>query len=147
MKLPRGITGFFDEHTTFQMIDVKKFRSICYEVSLQPGVTLFSINEAVYPNNYICAKFSLHDEPIQILMNAYYPIFAASIIEEQGHIVFCELPQEFELFKEHYQLIELSELQGCVDDECLELLSDVERHQITTWSPNNVGETIFNAWD
>lgn len=147
MILPRGITGYFDEHTSFQIIDLKKFRSVCYEVSLQPGVTLLSITEAEYPTNYICAKFSLNEQPIQIVMNAYYPVFAASIIAEQGHIVFCELPQEFKVFTDYYQLIDKDELQKAIDTDCVEQLSDVERHQIQLWSPRSIGETIFNAWD
>lgn len=147
MKLPRGITGYFDENTSFQIIDLKKFRSVCYDVSLQSNVTLLSIMEAEYPTNYVCAKFSLNEQPIQIIMNAYYPIFAASIIAEHGHIVFCELPSEFISFVDHYQLIDKNELRKAIDEDCVEQLSDVERHQIQLWSPRSIGETIFNAWD
>ncbi|MBQ0140844.1 MAG: hypothetical protein KBT36_16335 [Kurthia sp.] len=147
MKLPRGITGFFDEKAALQMIDLKKFRSLCYDVSLHEDIVLISIKEAVYPTNYICAKFSVNDQPIQILLNAYYPLLAAAVITEHEHIVFCELPKTFESFIAHYQSISLEELQEKLREEHLEQLSEVERQQITFWAPQNVGEIIFNTWD
>lgn len=136
-----------DDYEACNGVDLKGFRSICYEVSENPQLTLISISEAVYPTNYICAKFSLNEQPIQILMNAYYPIFTASVIAENGHIVFCDLPKELQLFCEHYQLLEQKDLQTELTEECTEQLSSVERHQIELWSPRNIGEVVFNAWD
>lgn len=147
MKLPPGITGYFDEHDSFNRIDLKKFRAICYEVSENPQLTLISICEADYPTNYICAKFSLNEQPIQILMNAYYPIFTASVIAENEHITFCDLPKELQLFSESYQFLQQSDLEQKLDDECIEQLSEVERHQINLWSASNIGEVVFNTWD
>lgn len=147
MKLPRGITGYFDDHDSFNGMDLKKFRAICYKVSENPQLTLISISEADYPTNYICAKFSFKEQPIQILLNAYYPIFTASVIAEHGHIVFCDLPEELNLFSEHYQLLEQKDLQKLLTEECTEQLSEVERHQIELWSPHSIGEVVFNAWD
>lgn len=147
MKLPPGITGFMEEHSSFQLMDLKQFRSICYEVSLQNNLTLLSISEAEYPTNYVCAKFSLNEQPIQILLNAYYPVFTASVIAELGHIVFCELPQELQSFLDYYQLLQTKDLVKSLDDECTEQLSEVEINQIHLWSPRTIGEVVFNTWD
>lgn len=147
MKLPRGITGFFDEQAGLQMIDLKKFRSLCYDVSLQSDIVLISVKEAVYPTNYICAKFSVNNQPIQILLNAYYPLLAAAVITEQEHIVFCEVPKEFNALTTHYQPITLEELEKELTDLYVQELSEVEREQIKFWSPKTVGEIIFNTWE
>lgn len=147
MKLPPGITGFFDEHAAFQPMDLKKFRSICYDVSIQKGVTLLAIVEASYPTNYLCAKFSINDQPFQIVMNAYYPLFATTIIAEEGHLTFCDIPQELTKFEEHYQLLSTEELMKHLTEQDIENLTDVEKYQIQLWSPSNIGEAIFNTWD
>lgn len=147
MKLPPGITGFFDGGSSFQMMDSKKFRSICYDVSLHPAIKLLTIQEATYPVNYICAKFVFYNEPIQVVMNAYYPLFTATVIAENGHFVFCDLPEEFRLFEKHYQCITVEDLDKIIEEHYLEQLSEVERQQVAFWKPERLGEVIFNAWD
>lgn len=147
MKLPPGITGFSVEDETFQKSDLKKFRSICYDVSMQEQVVLLSIDEVEYPANFTCAKFSLNNEPIQIVLNAFYPIFTATVISENGHLVFATLPNEFDVFKETYQFIDEELLMKPVTEEVTENLSEVEKQTIELWSPQNIGEVVFNVWD
>lgn len=147
MLLPHGITGFDTDQSILLNMDSKQFRALCYNVSLQKNVTLLTICEASYPSNYLCAKFAVNEQPVQILLNAYYPYVTSTIIAEEGHLVFCELPKELQGFEQHYQLVSKQELNALINPYSIEQLSDIERAQINNWSPRNIGEVIFNTWD
>ena len=147
MVLAKGITGFCNEGDlhTVEEIDAKAFRSICYDVALERGVTLVNIVECDYPFTYHKAIFDVDGERIQLLVNVYYGIGA--FVTSDDPVRFCDIPAALSTLSTHYTLLTEDELLTYPSSEELAKLDSEELQQLTYWKPKNLGDIIFNHWD
>lgn len=157
MRLPNGITGFFDSaDNQLSPMDERQFKQLCYSIVNYNGGTLNEWRDPAYPTSFYHAHISFNNEELHILLNKYYPLLAFASSIEYESIEFIDLPHLVETFSSFYKVLHTSELNQPIiiknhfKHDFLQNDHDLtfaELEQIKYWKPNIVGEIIFNYWD
>ena len=155
MKLPKGVTGFYNSkrETIPPQVEFSLFKKVVYELAKELGDEIEFLYKDATDRNYYYAKLKGNFE-CNILCNAQFPIFALSEPFEEppfgnnGHR-FIEHPKASEFLKQikniEYPGTEF--LNQKVTPEILSTLSKAEIEQIKYWKSTTIGEVIFNYYD
>ncbi|MDZ8227866.1 MULTISPECIES: hypothetical protein [unclassified Nostoc] len=154
-KLPRGISrgiGFRD---------LKQFRADCYEVARTIHAKVLEVREGGQYRNYRLCRMQLREYHncnsmnVTILLNYYMLAFSST---EDIPFVFFDVPllqaafesleyevPAFESLK--YEVLTKEYLETDPTEEHVADLSAEELKDYRYWTPNQIGQIIFNHWD
>ena len=157
MRLPKGITGFYDSRKDVapSLVDPSEFKSACFHAArlADATVTHFQSSTEKYPCSYHTAVVRLKhaDESFDVLCNAYYPMlaFVDPNKSEWGRLCFVAAPAVAAFFRQatSFSPISIDYLQMYPASEMLTDLNEAERSQVHYWKPQQIGDIIFNDWD
>ena len=147
MILPRGVTGFWSVNAApLPLLDEKAFCQMCYSIALENGGTVTELDTDTYPRNFYSAKLSRYDQSVFLLQNIHAPYAAFAQRDASGRFVLTQQPEWIRLLESPVQFLRFDELNQ--DWRSLRgELSPEELDQIRYWTPQTVGEIIFNTWD
>lgn len=157
MKLPNGITGFYNSsNNPPPKVDGKQFKEICFTITTQSGGKVLDFKEPQYPMNFYDVEVNFLKKHLHILLNKYYPFLAFASAVEFGKINFIEIPDLKIQFSSFYKVLDAKELNEPVvlllgnkkdilqnDNE----LNKIELEQIAYWKPEKIGDIVFNFWN
>jgi hypothetical protein len=157
MKLPNGVTGFYNaKHNKPPTIDEKQFKQICFSLISRNGGKVLDFKEPQVATNFFDVEAKVFNKHLHILLNVHYPYMAFAFDVEFGKITFIDEPELFKQFSPFYNVLDTKELNAPVilrlgskksilqnDNE----LNSAELEQIAYWKPERIGEIIFNYWD
>lgn len=150
MKLPNGITGFYELNSDAPpRVDWKPFKQLCFDVALRNGGKVKEFYMAQYPTTFHYAKVEISEDEFFILLNKHYPYLAfASLVGFEG-ITFMDRQDLIEQLHFSYFILEERELNEPFNQDVINhsKLNAAELEQITYWKPETIGEVIFNYWD
>lgn len=156
MKLPNGITGFYNSENKPPNVDGKHFNQVCVTALSRLGGEVLMFKEPKYPTNFYDAKVKLRNRIFHILLNEHYPYVAFASAVEYEKIRFIDDAELFKQLSPFYHVLLSSELnlhvilrQGSKKDilQNDNELNQAELEQIAYWKPKIIGEIIFNFWD
>jgi hypothetical protein len=156
MKLPNGITGFYEKHNEPPMVDDKQFKQLCFNLIKNNGGRILEFNEPKENTNFFDVEVCIFNKHFHILLNAHYPIIAFASIVTFGEIDYLDEPQLNIEFSPFYTVLRKEELNESIiinteskkytlqiDNE----MNSAELKQIAYWKPERIGDVIFNHWD
>jgi hypothetical protein len=156
LKLPNGITGFFETQDEPPTIDGKQFKQLCFSLVNNRGGAVLNFKEPQEGTNYYHAEVNVFNKHLHFLLNAHYPFLAFASVVNYGQIHFVDEPQLFVQFITYYHVLDTKELNEPLfiklsskewtlqnDNE----LNRAELKQLAYWKPETVGSLIFNYWD
>ena len=147
MILQRGITGFWNVNTEPPpFLDEKAFRQMCRALARENGRVLTEVDTDTAARNFYSAKLSRYDQSIFVLQNIHYPYVVFAQPDTSGGFIWISQPEWLQLPEDSVRFLSPSELTQDWHGLCGEL-SPEELEQIRYWSPQTVGEIIFNTWD
>lgn len=150
MKLPNGVTGFYNSETNDPpQVDGKQFKQLCFDFAIRKGGKVIDFNTPQYPANFYLAQVEVLYNQFYLLLNEHYPYLAFASAVEFGNIKFVDEPILFEYFYSFYKVIGTVELNtpfNQIPGEKNELNS-AELRELTYWKPETIGEILFNYWD
>lgn len=156
MKLPPGITGFYDsKNNKPPKVDGKQFKQVCATLVNRSGGNVLAFKEPDYPMNFYDIEVEVFHKHFHILLNKHYPYLAFASVVEYGKINFIDVP-ELKQLRSLYKVLRVEELneplvlnpdskEGILQKE--NDLNRAELEQVAYWKPNRIGEVIFNYWD
>lgn len=156
MKLPNGITGFYNrENNNPPKVDGKQFKQVCAANVNRCGGKVLEFKEPQYPMNFYDTEVKVFNKQFHILLNEHYPYLAFASVVEFGKIHFIDVP-ELKQFSLLYHVLSVKELyeplvfkpgskKGTLQND--HDLNDAELEQVAYWEPKRIGEVIFNYWD
>jgi hypothetical protein len=152
MKLPNGITGFYNsEADKPPQVDEKQFKQLCFDSACRNSGKVIDFNASQYPANFYNAQVEIFDKRFNILLNEYYPYLAFASVVEFGNISFIDIPVLFEPFSPFYQVLGTAELnvpiRQILREKDKNALNSSELKQLAYWKPETAGQVIFNYWD
>ncbi|PGK52037.1 hypothetical protein CN918_30060 [Priestia megaterium] len=157
MRLPSGITGFYNTRETRPpSLPAKEIKKQCYAVIQHAGAKVISFSKATYPKNYYTICLQLNNKQLYMLINEHYPFAAFATKLEDGDIVFTDCPPLFEACTPYFTVLSQEVLLSPINfrDGLLTTrfqldneLTEVEYEQLMYWNPTILGEIIFNSWD
>lgn len=150
MKLPNGITGFYESKATKPpQLDGILFKQQCYEVASRYRGKVIEIKPPSYPANFYKARVEMLNDEFYILLNKHYPYLAFASVVEFGNIQFIDKPTLCEAFSSSYQVLGTKELHAPFNQDLVTQseLNDSEKKQIQYWKPETIGKIVFNYWD
>ncbi len=145
MKLQQGVTGF-DASTSLEFQDLDGVVSRVKQ--LKQFKVLFFLEPSPGNNFYRIGIEGFSGVKIEVLVNAIYPLFCgvkdgASLEKE-----FLELPEEVKVkFQKRYSYLTPEYLNSCFTATDIDVLSNVEKEQVSYWGSKTFGEVIFNCFD
>ena len=155
MKLPKGVTGFYNAKTESlpPRVEYKLFKKIVHDLARELGDEVIAAFEEAPDRNYFYAKLKGKFD-CNILCNAHFPIFALSAPFEEPPFgndshKFIENPKAKEFLNnlKGIEYLGVEFLNQKVTTEFLSTLSKAEVEQIQYWGSTTVGEVIFNYYD
>ena len=147
MILPRGITGFWGTDTAPPPhLAEKAFCQMCYSIAMENGGAVTEVDMDTATRNFYSAKLSRYDQSVFILQNIHYPYIAFARRNNSDRFIFTSPPEWLQLPEGTVRFLSPSELNQDWHGLCGEL-SQEELKQIHYWSPQTVGEIVFNTWD
>ena len=147
MMLSRGITGFWGVNTDVPpFLDESAFRRMCHALARENGGAVTEVDTDTAIRNFYSAKLSRYDQSVFVLQNIHYPYAAFAQRDVSGRFVLTQQPECLQLPESPVRFLSLAELNQSWRGLCGEL-GPVELEQIRYWSPQTVGEIIFNTWD
>lgn len=157
MKLPMGITGFYNTNETKPpSLSLKEVKRSCYLAIHATGATLLSFAKASYPKNYFTACVQMGQQQIYILINEHYPFVAFTSSVGDSAISFVDCPLLTTPLSAYFTILSQKVLMSPVqiNEGVLTTrfkldveLSEVEYDQLLFSCPKKLGEIIFNEWD
>ena len=155
MRLPRGITGFWESgEDPPPATDLRAFRGHCHAAAHCVGGRVHSVME---PNpGGVCRNFAvgvlvLTYDAVAVVLNAHYPILAFADPPAEGDVLlqFTDCPELADVFSafDVYQVVSASEWEQPPTPTALRDLSPAERGQVAYWKPRRIGDVVFNCWD
>ncbi|MCA1201953.1 hypothetical protein ACTHAL_000786 [Priestia flexa] len=150
MKLPNGVTGFYDSKVNKPpQVDGKQFKQLCFDFASRNSGKVIDFITPQYPSNFYYAHVEIVGNQFYILLNEHYPYLAFASIVEFGNIKFINRPVPYEKFSSFYRVIGTGELNVPLNQKLLKQteLNSAELEQIAYWKPETVGQIIFNYWD
>ncbi|MEH7336885.1 hypothetical protein V7161_30205 [Neobacillus drentensis] len=155
MKLPDGITGFYEKHNRPPMIDGKQFKLLCFNSIKSNGGKVLEFKEPKEKSNFFDVEVNAFNKHFHILLNAHYPLIAFASVVSFGEIDFIDEPQLNSEFSPFYRVLGTEELneqiinsdskKGTIQNE--NKLNGAELKQLAYWKPERIGDVIFNNWD
>jgi hypothetical protein len=157
MKLPNGITGFYNSKNNQPLkVDGKQFKQVCFTITTQSGGKVLEFKEPQYPINFYDVEVKVFDNHFHILLNEHYPYLAFASVVEFGKINFIDVPELLKQFSSFYKVLDVKELneplvlklgskKGILQND--NDLNSAELEQVAYWKPERIGEVIFNYWD
>ncbi|WP_419955223.1 hypothetical protein ACN6MT_06640 [Neobacillus niacini] len=156
MKLPVGITGFYDsKNKQPPKVDGKQFKQVCVTLVNRSGGKVLKFKEPQYPMNFYDIEVKAFHKHFHILLNEHYPYLAFASVVEYGKINFIDVP-ELKQFSSLYKVLSVEELNEPLvlnhdsKEGILQIENDLNRaelEQVAYWKPNRIGDVIFNYWD
>ncbi|AJD90278.1 hypothetical protein JMA_09610 [Jeotgalibacillus malaysiensis] len=150
MKLPNGITGFYDSAQDMSpQIDADLFRKLCFDFVFRNNGKLIDFQQAQTPLNFLYAYVEVSGHHFYILLNQHYPYLACASAIEYGNMVFMNQPDVHQSFSSFYQILDTDNLNSRYDQQLLQQwnLNKAEVKQIAYWNPATIGQIVFNHWD
>ncbi|QIZ09381.1 hypothetical protein HFZ78_24075 [Priestia megaterium] len=156
MKLPNGITGFYEKQNGPPKIDGKLFKQLCFNTIKNTGGKVLDFKEPQGGTNFFDVEVNIFNTYFHILLNAYYPFLAFASVVNFGEIKFIDEPQLHKEFSPFYSVLDTKELNGKViiklgSKKCIiqneNDLNSAELEQLAYWKPERIGDVIFNHWD
>lgn len=150
MKLPNGITGFYDSKTNIPpQIDGKQFQQLCFDFASRNRGKVVDFITPQYPSNFYYAQVDVLGNLFYILLNEHYPYLAFASAVEFGNIKFIDRPVLNEQFSSFYRILGVGKLNVPLNQILIKKteLNSAELEQIVYWKPETVGQIIFNHWD
>lgn len=146
MKLPNGITGFYEQLNEPPKIDRKQFKQLCFSIIKNNGGTVLEFKTPKEETNFFDVEVNVFNKHFHILLNAHYPLLAFASIVNFGEINFIDEPQLNKEFIPFYSVLGTKELNEPFLQKDNEL-NNGELKQISYWNPKSIGDVIFNYWD
>ena len=147
MILQRGITGFWSvNEAPPPFLDEKVFYRMCHALAQKNGGVVMEVDTDTVARNFYSAKLSRQDQSAFVLQNVHYPYAAFARRDISGGLILTDQPEWLQLPEGLVRFLSLSELNQDWRGLCGEL-SPEELEQISYWSPQTVGEIVFNTWD
>lgn len=150
MKLPNGISGFYDSKVNNPpQVNGEKFKQLCLDFASRNSGKVIDFITPQYPSNFYCATVEIEDTKVYMLLNEHYPYLAFASVVEFGNIKFINKPILYEEFSSFYRVKDPDELNVPLNQNLLKQteLNSSELEQISYWKPETVGQIIFNYWD
>lgn len=156
MKLPNGITGFYNsENNKPPKVDGKQFKQVCATIVNRSGGKMLEFKEPQFPMNFFVTEVKVFNKQFHILLNEHFPYLAFASVVEFGRINFIDVPELIQ-FSSLYKVLRVRELneplvlkpdskKGILQND--NNLNSAELEQIAYWEPKRIGEVIFNYWD
>ncbi|MBD2536071.1 hypothetical protein H6G97_44845 [Nostoc flagelliforme FACHB-838] len=144
-KLPTGISrgiGFRG---------LKQFRADCYEVARTIHAKVLEVREGGQYRNYYLCRMQLREYHncssmnVTILLNYHLLAFSST---EDIPFVFFDVPLLQAAFESlEYEVLSKEYLETDPTEEHVADLSAEELKDYRYWTPNQIGQIIFNHWD
>ncbi|MEH7501050.1 hypothetical protein V7152_03250 [Neobacillus drentensis] len=156
MKLPNGITGFYEKENEPPKMDGKQFKQVCFSLVTNNRGLVLNYNEPYGGTNFFDVEVKVFNKHFHVLLNAHYPFLAFASVVNFKQINFVDEPQLFEQFSYFYSVLETKELNEPLfiklsSIECIlqndNELNSAELKQLIYWKPERIGDLIFNFWD
>jgi len=150
MKLPNGVTGFYDSIVNKPpQVDGKQFKQLCFDFTSRNRGKVIDFITPQSPTNFYYAQVEILRNRLCILLNEHYPYLAFASKVEFGNITFIDRPVFHEHFSSFYQVLGTGELNVPLNQNLIKKtdLNNAELEQIAFWKPETVGQIIFNYWD
>lgn len=145
--LPRGITGFWSANETPPpFLDEQAFRRMCHALARESGGTVTEADTDTATRNFYSAELSRYGQSVILLQNIHYPYIAFARRDSTGGLAWTGRPEWLRLPDSPVRVLSPDELNQDWHGLCGELGPE-ELEQIRYWSPQTVGEIIFNTWD
>ena len=151
VPLPAGVTGFNPpEHE----VDFKGFKQVCYETARRLKGRVHEVRaayEEVTPNFHE-AILSFYDDPerVRIICNAHFPIVAfcrPATREGDIQLEYIDCAKLADQLRDSFTVLSAAEASAGVSSELTSNLGEAELDQMRYWSPQRIGDVIFNHWD
>lgn len=156
MKLPNGITGFYENHFEPPMIDDKQFKLLCFNLIKSNGGRVLEFKEPKENTNFFDVEVNDFNKHFHILLNAHYPLLAFASVVSYGKIDFFDEPHLNKELSPFYIVLRKEELNESIiinsDSKKFTIqneneLNSAELKQLAYWKPERIGDVIFNHWD
>jgi len=146
MKLPYGVTGFYEKSKEPPKMDEKQFKQLCYTIMKNNGGKVLEFKVPQEATNFFDVEVNVFNKHLHILMNAHYPFLAFASDVNIGEVHFINEPHLYKQFSSFYYVLETKELSQPIVTEPHEL-NHAEWKQLAYWKPERIGDVIFNHWD
>ena len=153
-QLTRGIT-----HAETS-VDFGHFKTVCYHVARVLDFNLINVwkrgeskasSRSFTYDNYHAALLEMSRGRIWLLCNAGFPVLAfTTALFDKRFVDMPQMTEEFSQIGEFKPLLADYLNQPLIKEpnsNFLALLSESEMRDIMSWSPDRVGDVIFNEWD
>ncbi|WP_428909904.1 hypothetical protein [Niallia sp. Krafla_26] len=150
MKLPNGVTGFYDSDANSPpRVDGKQFKHLCFDFASRNCGKVLDFMAPQYPSNFYQAKVEILSSRFHILLNEHYPYLAFASVLKFRKIKFIDRPPLNERFSSFYKIMGKAELNAPFKQRHIKdaKLNRAELEQIAYWLPETIGQIIFNYWD
>ncbi|MFD9627408.1 hypothetical protein [Peribacillus muralis] len=157
MKLPNGVTGFYNaKHNKQPIKDGKQFKQHCFSIIRRNNGKVLEFLEPQNATNFFKVEVIVFNKHMHILLNEHYPFLALASFVDFENIIFIHEPELFKQFSPFYKILDMEELNeplymkegtGKIILESDNELNSAELEQIAYWKPKSVGEVIYNFWD
>jgi hypothetical protein len=154
-RLPRGISGIFDDAPPPSPVDAKLFKSACHRVATHIGGSVEDFDAGLLARNYYACTLRIPSNPISVLCNATYPVIGFVGAGQYGfrELAFLSCGEIGRAFADltDFKPLDSDFLSAALTAQHLIELAPVERDQVKHWQrcgmAERVGDVIFNAWD
>ncbi|MDM8238767.1 hypothetical protein QUW63_06570 [Pseudoflavonifractor phocaeensis] len=119
---------------------------MCHALARENGGVVTEVDTDTAARNFYSAKLGWYDQSVFVLQNIHYPYIAFARRDASGRFILIAPPEWLQLPEGPVRFLSPSELNQDWRGLCGEL-SPEELEQICYWSPQTVGEIIFNTWD
>lgn len=119
---------------------------MCHVLARKNGGIVTEVDTDTVARNFYSAKLSRYDQSVFVLQNIHCPWAAFAQRDTSGRFVLIAPPEWLQLPEGTMRFLSPSELNQDWRGLCGEL-SPEELEQIRYWSPQTVGEIIFNTWN
>lgn len=142
----------FQPQYKWAVIDMSDFRGIVFDVARIAGARIIddSFLSARLGQNYfsVTVELSSKKQAVKILASSGYPVFAFSTAGEV--LSFMDSPELDLAFSEchpQFKIMRLTELNTRIRGLSLDGLSETLVDDLKYWTPDTLGEVLFNIWD
>ncbi|WP_036482362.1 hypothetical protein [Myxosarcina sp. GI1] len=144
-EIPPNVTGFATE----QIMDISKFKILCYSLQGFGLLKVVEVYEYRYPDNFYKAKVQDKEEKFYIYINYGTFVFGFSKVSDIYKLggSFIDKPLLKEALKElddKHSVVSANILNSEATKRNLGLLNEQEYRQVIYWYPDTIGEVLFS---
>jgi hypothetical protein len=154
MRLPKGVTGFYDKGEAPLTVDTKAFAAVCHDAMRSVGgqVLKIKVDSFELHRNYFRVDVQVANGTLrQIVCNKYYPLIAIALEAEDGEAYprFVDEPNLATTLSAWgaFEVLSVETLGTVPDMINTALLGKAELEQVRYWKPELIGQILFNHWD